>query len=1784
MKTIPNHSLTSYFAANAIIRKLALCAVLLAATNTSFGQLNSGTARTWTGAFGDYKMGTASNWNPSGAPASGSGDIAIWDTNGLTGNVAGNVLQVTNAASNSSNPGETLQVTGNHTNGLTIVSTGSGNPVRLGTNSLVIASGSGPVSLGNSGANAFQVALALGAGNNNYFTNNSAYPATINSDVYWIMGGGNNHNITMCGTGDWNLYNQWDPNNTGSGGAASQMIINSGGTVTYAPTNAPGITFPAGGFIGITLNSGTFRLGNSYCLTNLAGALTLNGGTFDINGFSITNNLTGAANIDSSSGSPTLTVSNGTSSTFSGIITNSGSGVLALQKLGSGTLTLSGQNGYSGTTAVNGGTLIINGKIGSGTVTLASATTLGGTGTIGGNVNWQFGSAALFTVTVVSATNSTPLKVSGSVTLNTNAVTINVAGATPLPIGTYTLMNAVGGSTGQFVTNITSANYSGAGAAAGTLSSISTSAGLVTLLVTNAGKATVWSNDLAGGTSDWTVGTNWDSNPYAPTNAGDTAKLGVGSAVSTVNVNQNISLGGITFTNPNSFIVADTGKTLTLDNFGGGVTLAVNAGTSNVIATAVSLKDKTIVGIDAGMSLAMAGILSGTSGANTLTKNGNGTLVLAGNNTYGPSAGSIGTIFSGGTLELTNSHALGSGDLTNTANATLRFDAPMTLANKIWVNPASTVTLDDQGNAVTLAGGIGGAGSLNKSGAGFDIITNNGTSTIATLAVNGPSGTLEIASNTVVQASGQLFVENNNVLQIDSGATLNFAASGYGYVGNTTGTIATNIIYGTLNYSNANFVVGRNGGGNMTINSGRFLCNNFFVGQANPSDSGYLYLNGGSLVVNNVQSGNTGNAADYFYFNGGALVAKTASTTFWANNSLLSVYVQANPGTIDNGGNAITIAQSIYSETGTDGGMIFRGTNVTTLASANGYNGPTAVNAGTLLITGSIAGGNVTVASGAVLGGTGSVGGAVDWQTGSSAYLMVTNNGGANATPFQVGGAMTLNNNAVTINVAGGTPLPVGIYTLMYSGGIGSGHFATTPTYTGAGVAAGTVSTVSDDGYTVTLTVLVGGNTWNVDANGNWSTAADWTGNPVIPRLPGDTALFGVGSAYRTVTLDTNVSVASLNFTNPNSFFIANAGRTLTMTNTSGNLAINVSGGTSNLISAPIILNGAVGVSGTVGSGLIVSGNMSGPGGLNMGGDGTAMLTLSGSNTYSGATTVAGGGLVLGSTNAIGTNLLILNGCSLDSSVTNLVDANNNAQAWVGNIAFLGTDNLNLGNGGVVMSNSLTLSVTNKLVVGGAINGGSLTLTLNGSGTLELDGNNTFGTVNSGVDVLLLGTDSAAGAGFLNSYSPTAAFASSTSATRMIHNILGTGNGSFGWIFSGTGNLICDGGVTSYNFNKTVTVNNPVTTWNFALPAGAATTTKIGAGTLVFAGANANTGGNTVTEGTLALANSSALGTGLLTMNGGNLDSLTANLTNINNNTQTWNTNFSFLGSQSLDLGNGAVTMAANVAATVNANTLTVEGAIDDGGLTHSLTKNGGGTLVLDGANTYTGNTTVSNGVLVVNGSLSTGAVNIYGNGILAGSGVINGPVTDYPGMGIFPVDFQGSSRGNTTLTINNTLTMQGTVTMCITKTGGVRTNDVIAGVTTATYGGTLVVSNVTSDAHALTAGDTFPLFSATTHVGNFTNIVGLPGASLGYTFTNGVLSVVSTGPSGSNHLTNSITGGGTTLSLSWGAGWRLQMQTNNLSVGLNTNWVYITDGTLTSTNITIDPTKPAAFYRLTNP
>ena len=138
---------------------------------------------------------------------------------------------------------------------------------------------------------------------------------------------------------------------------------------------------------------------------------------------------------------------------------------------------------------------------------------------------------------------------------------------------------------------------------------------------------------------------------------------------------------------------------------------------------------------------------------------------------------------------------------------------------------------------------------------------------------------------------------------------------------------------------------------------------------------------------------------------------------------------------------------------------------------------------------------------------------------------------------------------------------------------------------------------------------------WIVDADGNWTTTTNWSGG--VPNAAAAIADFGTINitADRTVTLDASVTLGSLIFgdtdtSTAGSWIIADPStiNSLTLDNTGG-------------VGDPTITVNGMGT----GAGAIISANIGGFGGLNKAGNG--VLTLSGTNTYSGTTTLSAGTL-----------------------------------------------------------------------------------------------------------------------------------------------------------------------------------------------------------------------------------------------------------------------------------------------------------------------------------------------------------------------------------------------------------------------------------------------------------------------------------------------------------------------------------------------------------------------------
>jgi len=122
---------------------------------------------------------------------------------------------------------------------------------------------------------------------------------------------------------------------------------------------------------------------------------------------------------------------------------------------------------------------------------------------------------------------------------------------------------------------------------------------------------------------------------------------------------------------------------------------------------------------------------------------------------------------------------------------------------------------------------------------------------------------------------------------------------------------------------------------------------------------------------------------------------------------------------------------------------------------------------------------------------------------------------------------------------------------------------------------------------------------------------------------------------------------------------------------------------------------------------------------------------------------------------------------------------------------------------------------------------------------------------------------------------------------------------------------------------------------------------KDGDGELALAGNNTHSGGTVLNAGTLGLNSAKALGSGTLTVNGGLLDNTSGTTVTLDNLQKwTWNTNFTFVGSSSLDMGLGGVAFSGAPTITIISNALTVNGITATNG-TSTLIKQGAGTLRL---------------------------------------------------------------------------------------------------------------------------------------------------------------------------------------------------------------------------------------------
>ncbi|ENR46757.1 beta strand repeat-containing protein [Brucella abortus] len=1231
-----------------------------------------------------------------------------------------------------------------------------------------------------------------------------------------------------------------------------RLTKNGSGTLTLTADNTyTGGTVFAGGVVSVdkevrlgggdlTFNGGTLQVtGTGWTSTSRAVSLQAGGGTFDIenaaNNFAVTQGVAGAG---------------------------------GLTKSGSGTLTLSGANSYTGATTVSAGTLVVaNDNTGGGTTTVDVGAGLQiGTGGVSGSLAGDIvnngtlvvdRSNAFDLANVISGTGSLTKNGAGTLTLSgVNSYT----GATTVSAGILTLANDNTGG-GTTTVDVGAGLQIGTGGVSGSLAGDIVNNGT---LVVDRSNAFDLANVISG--------------------TGSLTKNGAGtltlSGVNSYTGGTTVSAGTLAVRADNNLGDASGGLAIN-----GGATLQLTDNLTTARGVTLGAGTATIT-IDGGKTAQFSNKLTGSG---TLAVSGSGTLILSAANDYSGNT----TIASGSTLQLGDGSTDGrlAGNVANAGTLTFHNKGGTTFAGEISgtgslvQNGAGALTLsgDSQGFAGTttvssgsllVSGKLGGTVTVN-SGATLDGSGEIGGNTTVNGTLEGASGNgltfkgdLKLGSGSIINASfdhpgGARIFDVTGDIALDG--TVNVSSFGTGgpglyhlfhYAGTSSGSGLTlgslpggvsvdkvyinqqvNDIYvvnttgATLNYWNGTQSrpqgdgLLHGGNGTWTAATGNFNWTNSPSYDLNGAwDNGAFAVFGGGkgLVTVDTSAGAISASGMQFITTGYKLSGDKLTLVPTTSNPSAKPLIRVGSGSP---GDSALIAIISTELTGThglekaDGGTLI-------LTGANTYTGGTAISGGTLQL-----------GDGAT---NGSVQGAI--STGAdAAHKGVLAIRAAAGTPATIGntisgtGSVSVLGGTVTFSVAnsytGGTTLAGGTTIVTADANLGAvgtnvalnngatlrfgANLDATHSFTHAfqlGTVASDVGTLDTDGHDVAMSGVISG------AGG------------LMKSGTGTVTLSGANS----YTGGTKVSAGTLVVANDNT-----GGGTMTVD--VGALLQIGTGGTSGSLAGDIANDGTLVVDRSDAIGL--SGAISGAGGLTKNGAGT--LTLSGANSYTGATTVSAGILTLTGDNTGGG--------------TTTVDAR--AELHIGTGGASGSLA-----GNIVNDGALVVDRSGVIGLSGVISGTG-GLMKSGTGTVTLSGVNTY----TGGTTLTAGTLAAASDNNLGGASGGLTFNGGTL------QVMGTS-----WTSTNRAVSLQAGGGT---FDIEDAANNFAVTQGVA---GAGGLTKSGSGTLTLSGANSYTGATTVSASTLVVANDNTgggtttvdVGAGLQIGTGGVSGSLAGDIVN----------------------------------------------------------------------------------------------------------------------------------------------------------------------------------------------------------------------------------------------------------------------------------------------------------------
>ncbi|HEV7407128.1 MAG TPA: autotransporter-associated beta strand repeat-containing protein [Bradyrhizobium sp.] len=1259
------------------------------------------------------------------------------------------------------------------------------------------------------------------------------------------------------------------------------------------------------------------------------------------------------------------------------------------------------------------------------------------------------------------------------------------------------------------------------------------------LLATAAQAQSVWGGSASTTTTqNYKLGTNWDPNG-APVAAGQSAIFDT-TGKPTINVNAGaIAPDSWTFNaNSQSYTItgaavnfsatgglfnnANAGQTISIANnlgesaagaqlqqlgnstliltgnntYSGGTVIAAgtlqigNGGTSGKISGDVL--DLGVLAFNRSNNITFDGLISGNGQVNQI---GTGTLILGGANTY--SGGTL--ITNGGTLRANNStpgvsSSVGTGTVTLDNGQFQAGAANLTFSNNFTINNSFSLgsAFDNNGKTLTLSGIIadgnedinGRFGSVTFVGSGKTILTGDSTYTGGTTICSCATLQLGTAASPgsiigAITNEGTFNIVNSNTSGIttitnQSGAFLTFRNStdaGTMTIDNLSGgsvefrqgssaadaTINNHISAGTV-FTNAS-------AGNATINN----IAGFGIGvvefdKASTAASATINNAGTNYVVFNDQATLEGakivnNDAGLVFFNSKSSAGNVAASITNSGQGQVHFLDQSTAGSATITNNDFGVLD-FNNHSSADNATIVNN-------SAIGMAFLNHSTAGNAFITTN--NGSATYFFDHSDGGTArfetALGGIVDFSGSSGLNNDGRINAGsiAGAGNYYIGGGNTLvvggNDRSTEVSGVIADNNPCGCTTgpgALEKVGLGTMILSGDNTYTGGTtITAGTLQLGNGGATGSILGDVVNNDTFAFNRSNTYQFDGVISGSGAIQQDgPGTTTLTAVNTYAGATTISAGVLALSGAGSIANSSGVIDNSIFDISATTAGASIKNLSGaGIVTLGSQTLTLTNAAGT---------FEGTIGGTGGLIK--QGAGLFELSGANTYTGPTTVADGNLRVNGSIASAVN--VQSGATLSGigSIGGLVTIQSGGTLSAGQspgTMTVGALNLNAGSTSV-------FELGSPGVVGGPTND-----LVNVTGNLTLGGTLSVNAPSAGYYRLFnYGTLTPSNFATVSGSSNGTATVLSNVSNQVNLLIANAGQQIQFWDGADqTGNGVVNGGTGTWNAANT--------NWTGA-PGQATFNDQWRSSVGVFAG----------TAGTVTIAGAQAFDT---------LQFITTGYV--------------------LNAGAGGQLQLAGLSGTGTINTdngvnATINAAIVDGS-SHSLTKVGGGTLVLTAANTYTGGTTISAGTLQLGNGGTTGSIigNVLNNGVFAinrsdaftfagvisGSGAFNqigsgtttlsntniytGPTTVTAGA--LTISATGSITSN--VTNNATFTNAGTVTGSLTNTGtannsGTITNGLTNTATVNANGGAI------NGAVANNAGGTFNVGGTVTSDNTFTN------------------------------------------------------------------------------------------------